>query len=254
MKSSIATILVVFLTSSFEPVSLASSSVIYSPYADLTINTYWDSQYQDMEPMNLVKVSEQTGIKNYHLAFITDSGDCNAAWGGQSAYLTHQAWGKHLTDELRAKHISFVISFGGASGNDMSMMCTPSQLLSVYEQILTTYQPAGFDFDIENGTANIPKIIRTLTTFQNNHPTLTLSFTLPVMPEGLTNSGEELVKQAQAAHLNFTINIMTMDYGDAYRDDMGLYAIQAASHLFNFLQSLYPQKSLSEIWKMIEIT
>jgi len=37
---------------------------------------------------------------------------------------------------------------------------------------------------------------------QKNHPDLKISFTLPAMPEGLTSSGEDVVRQAKAANLN----------------------------------------------------
>lgn len=232
----------------------ASMALNYSPYADLTLNTHWDADYQDMEPADLVAVSEQSGIKNYHLAFITDSGNCQAAWGGQAAYSIQKAWGKHLTDNMRAHHLQYIVSFGGASGFDISLKCSESQLLAIYEQVLATYQPEGLDFDIENGTATISNIMRALTSLQNKYPTIALSFTLPVMPEGLTTLGENIIKQAQTAGLHFTVNIMTMDYGDAYRGDMGDYAISAATQVFNFLQALYPQLSSAEIWKKIEIT
>lgn len=53
---------------------------IFSPYVDLTINTHWDSQSQDMEPMDLISPAKKLGIKAYHLAFITDSGQCQPAW------------------------------------------------------------------------------------------------------------------------------------------------------------------------------
>lgn len=236
----------------FSSVSVADSS--YRPYADLTINAYWDSQYQDMEPMDLTKVSEASGIKAYHLAFITDAGSCLPAWGAQSSYSVKEAWGKHLTDKMQNASINYIISFGGASGNDMSLACSDEQLHSVYETVITTYNPLGLDFDIENGTANVSKIMNTLKQIQTAHPKLKLSFTLPVMPEGLTAQGQDIVKQAEEAHLSYTVNIMAMDYGPAYNDDMGQYAIQAASSLFTFLKTLHTDKTDAAIWNMIEVT
>lgn len=226
----------------------------FSPYADLTINTRWDSQYQDMEPMDLAAISQLTGINNYHLAFITDSGSCNPAWGGQSSYSVNNAWGAHLTDKMRANSINYIISFGGASGNDISMSCSESQLISAFEQILRTYQPQGLDFDIENGSANVAKLMSSLKQVQNAHPDLKISFTLPVLPEGLTGSGQEVVNQAKANNLNYSVNIMAMDYGPAYANDMGQYAIQAATNLFAFLKGLYLTKSDSALWQMVEVT
>lgn len=237
--------------------SIASANVkstYFSPYADLTINAHWDSHYQDMEPMDLVKISQLSGVKNFHLAFITDAGNCSPAWGGQSSYVLSSAWGSHLTDRLRANAIDYTISFGGASGTDLSRTCSQAKLITSFEQVLKTYQPQGLDFDIENGSADVFKIMNALKRVQAIHPNLKISFTLPVLPEGLTASGQDVVKQAKAQGLHYAVNIMAMDFGPAYVNDMGQYAIQATTNLFNFLKSLYSEKSDTALWQMIEVT
>jgi len=226
----------------------------FSPYTDFTINTHWDPQYQDMEPMDLVTVSKISGITNYRLAFITDAGNCTPAWGGQSFYAINASWGKHMTDKLRSNNIGYIIALGGATGNDLSANCDIPQLIAVFEQIIKIYQPQGLDFDIENGTVNINKLIVAIKQIQQNHPEITISFTVPVMPEGLTLLGKQVISQAKDASLHYTINIMAMDYGPGYIGNMGEYAIQAATSVFNFLKTLYPDHSDSTIWKMIEIT
>lgn len=232
----------------------AEAAVKFSPYADVTINTHWDSQYQDMEPMDLVAVSKASGIHDYHLAFITDAGTCVPAWGGQESYSVSSKWGSHLTDAMRANNIAYTIAFGGATGNDLSKGCSEQQLVSVINNVIATYQPAGLDFDIENGTADVPKLMRALYSVQTNHKNLSLSFTLAVLPEGLTHEGEAIIKTANENHLNYHVNIMAMDYGPAYTNDMGQYAIQAATNVKEFLQSLYTEKSENELWQMVEVT
>ena len=231
----------------------AETPASFSPYVDLTLNVHWDSRYQDLEPADLSLVSQKSGIQHYHLAFITDAGNCTPAWGGQSSYPA-TGWGSHLTDKLHADHINFIVSLGGAGGNDLSMACSQSQLVNAYEQIIKTYQPEGLDFDIENGTANVASVMQALQQIQQTHPELKLSFTLPVLPEGLTAEGQALVKAATAAHLNFAVNIMAMDYGPAYSNDMGQYAIQAATNLFTFLKTLYPQQTDAALWQRVQVT
>lgn len=230
------------------------SSLTFSPYADLTINARWDSQYLGMEPMDLMAVAQTSGVKSFHLAFITDAGSCNPAWGAQASYSVSAGWGSHLTDKMRANGIDYVVSFGGASGNDISLSCSEAQLVSTLEQVIKTYQPSGLDFDIENGTASTDKLMSALKQTQQAHPNLKISFTLPVLPEGLTGEGQGVVSQAKAHDLNYAVNIMAMDYGPAYVNDMGQYAIQASTNLFNFLKSLYPAKAEAELWKMVEVT
>lgn len=224
------------------------------PYADLTMNTRWDSQYQEMEPMDLVEVSQAAGVKSFRLAFITDSGICAPAWGGQTSYSVGNNWGSHLTDKLHEKKINYDISLGGAIGNDLSTACTDTQLIDAYENIIKIYHPEGLDFDIENGSAKVDRIMSALQVIQKKYPAIKISFTLPVMPEGLVASGEDILKQAHAAHLIFTVNIMAMDYGPAYVNDMGAYAAQAATRVFEFLKKLFPDKTDAALWQMIEVT
>ena len=204
--------------------------------------------------MDLAAISEASGINQYHLAFITDAGSCNPAWGAQATYSVKNGWGSHLTDKMRAKGINYIISFGGASGSDISEACNESQLIATFESVIKTYKPQGLDFDIENGSANNNKLLGALNKFQLSHPDIKISFTLPVMPEGLTYSGADILKQAKTSQLHYSVNIMAMDYGPAYANDMGQYAIQAADNVFTFLKSIYPEKSDSAIWKMIEVT
>ena len=227
---------------------------LFSPYADLTINTHWSSEYQDMVPMDLDIIGENNGLKSYHLAFITDSGNCQPAWGSQPSYSLANQWGKHLTDSLAKKGFATVVSFGGASGNDLSLSCDQATLLTILQQTVVTYQAKSLDFDVENGTANVPKLMSVLKQFQQKNPTIALSFTLPVMPEGLTYEGKNIIEQAKKANLQFNVNIMAMDYGPSYNGDMGAYAIQAATSLHDYLKTMYPQQSDTDVWKRIEVT
>lgn len=234
--------------------SIAMATKLFSPYVDLTLSTVWNSQYQELEPQDLAPITQASGIKSYHLAFITDSGSCSPAWGGQSAYALSHGWGSRLIAKLRAQGTTYLVSFGGASGNDLSLSCSVPQLVAAYEQVIKIYQPQGLDFDIENGTAKVGRVMQALQQIQAAHPEVKLSFTLPVMPEGLVSGGEEVVTQAKAANLNYAVNIMAMDYGPSYVNDMGEYAIQAATHLYRYLKKLYPEKTDAALWQMIEIT
>ena len=46
-----------------------------------------------------------------------------------------------------------------------------------------------------------------------NNPSVTVSFTLPVLPEGLTQDGKNMLTQAKNGGIDFLVNIMAMDYG-----------------------------------------
>ncbi|KTD22159.1 chitinase domain protein [Legionella lansingensis] len=232
----------------------ATKTVLFSPYADLTINAHWDSQTQSMQPMDLAKIAITNGIKAYHLAFITDSGSCQPAWGAQATYGLDSGFGKHLTDQLVQNGVDVAVSFGGANGTDISFNCDKSKLTTIFEQVVNTYQAKSLDFDIENGTADVPKLMQALQAFQKKNPKIKLSFTLPVMPEGLTFQGKQILNAAKDAGLNYQVNIMAMDYGPAYPGDMGQYAIQAATALYDNLKALYPEKAPEALWQQIIVT
>lgn len=226
----------------------------FSPYVDLTLNTHWEPKTQDMEPMDLVMPAQTQEIKSYHLAFITDSGNCQPAWGGQENYSVSRQWGKQQTDLLAMNGVQLTVSFGGASNNDISHSCEVNQLVETFKKVVTIYHVDTLDFDIENGTANVPKLMQALQTIQQENPKIKLSFTLPVMPEGLTWDGKDVITAANKAGLKFNVNIMAMDYGPAYSGDMGEYAIQAATNVHQFLQEIYPEKAPRELWKLVEVT
>ncbi len=223
----------------------------FSPYLDLTLcNTFMPNN----DPVDLVTASRESGVSDYHLAFINDEGSCVPAWGGQSSYSVSEGWASHLTDGLHARNIHYTISFGGEGGKDLSQACSETQLVAAYEQIIKTYQPEGLDFDIENDTPNISKIVGALKKIKTTHPTLKYSFTLPVLPDGLTEDGKNIVRQAKAAHLDYVVNIMTMDYGTDCTGDMAQYTIKSAKNTFLFLKSLYPERTNAAVWQMIAVT
>ena len=93
-----------------------------------------------------------------------------------------------------------------------------------------------------------------LKSIKASNPNVKLSFTLPVMPSGLVTEGKNIVTQAKSAGLNYSVNIMAMDYSSQLSGDMGQYAIQAATSTFNYLKTLYPQYTNAQLWQMIQVT
>ena len=250
-----ATAFFVFLLIS--PFSMAESDKIipFSPYVDFTLQVQWNNQYNELEPkIDLLTPSALYHVASYHLAFVTDAGYCQPAWGGQPTYGFDVLWGKRYTDILDQNHIAITTSFGGASGTDLSKNCSQEQLINIFNQSISLYHAKRLDFDIENGSADVQKLIQALKEFQHQHTDVALSFTLPVMPDGLVFAGKDIVQQAAAAQLAFHVNIMTMDYGPNYNEDMGDYAQQAALALYDFLKTIYPEKTNAELWGLIEIT
>lgn len=241
------------------PIWAQATTTPFSPYTDLTLDVVWNDTYQTLEPV----IGQDSSVQAYHMAFITDAGNCAPAFGGYSDYATSLAWGANTLNELRQSGKTYTLAFGGQVGNDLSKSCSVDALVTAYKAIISTYQPEGLDFDIENANVNLTTMMDALSQIQSSYPDLKLSFTLPVMPEGLTASnpadpndyaGQTVIKDAAAKQLTYAVNIMAMDYGAAYNESMGDYAIQAAQSVKTFLHGIYPTKTDAELWAMIGVT
>lgn len=223
-----------------------------SPYVDTTLDVHWDNNSQSMKSADFVNLAKKSGNKSFHLAFLTDAGHCEAAWGGLNDYPLD--WLKEISLKAQEAHIELIPSFGGAAGTDLSANCSQNELVALFKKTHALYPSQTLDFDIENGTADTDKLLSALATFQKTAPKTNISLTLPVMPEGLTPTGLAIVKKAHDVRLRFSVNLMAMDYGPSYSGNMGDYAISAATHLFNELKLLYPALKEEALWAKIELT
>ena len=207
------------------PTSTASPSVStgFAPYVDTSLHPAFD----------LLASAESTGVKNYNLAFVTDGGGCTPKWGGVTD-LASDAVAQQI-GALRAKGGDVRVSFGGASGSELATTCSSADALAAaYGKVVDAYGLTKVDFDVEGGalpnTAANTRRAQAIAKLQSGHPGLDVSYTLPVMPEGLTQDGVDLLANAKSNGVEIdTVNIMAMDYGPAYSGDMGTYAEQAAA-------------------------
>ncbi|MBD0420675.1 cellulose binding domain-containing protein [Streptomyces sp. TRM S81-3] len=195
----------------------------FAPYVDTSLYPAFD----------LVGNAEATGVKNYNLAFVTDGGGCTPKWGGVTDLASDAVAGQ--IGALRAEGGDVRVSFGGAAGSELAATCSSADALAAaYGKVVDAYGLTKVDFDVEGGAlpdrAANTRRAQAIAQLQKQHPGLDVSFTLPVMPEGLTQAGVDLLADAKAAGVRIgTVNIMAMDYGPAYSGDMGTYAEQAAT-------------------------
>ncbi|MFG2403903.1 cellulose binding domain-containing protein [Streptomyces brevispora] len=201
----------------------SASGAGFAPYVDTSLYPAFD----------LAGTATRTGVKQFNLAFITSGGSCAPLWGGVTGlgddHVASQIGG------LRAAGGDVRVSFGGASGSELALNCTSAaDLAAAYGKVVDTYKLTKVDFDIEGGalpdTAANSRRSQAIAQLQKSHPGLDVSFTLPVMPEGLTQPGVDLIADARKHGVDVgAVNIMAMDYGASYSGDMGTYAIQAAT-------------------------
>ncbi|MFI9763930.1 cellulose binding domain-containing protein [Streptomyces sp. NPDC051963] len=219
----------------------------FAPYVDTSLYPAFD----------LVGAATATGVKNYNLAFITDGGGCTPKWGGVSD-LGSDAVAAQIGD-LRAKGGDVRVSFGGAAGSELATTCSSADALATaYSKVVDAYKLTKVDFDVEGGalpdTAANTRRAQAIAELQQAHPDLDVSFTLPVMPEGLTQAGVDLLADAKQNGVGIdTVNIMAMDYGPAYSGDMGTYAEQAATATQAQVKSVLGLSD-SAAWKTVAVT
>ncbi|WP_046775842.1 cellulose binding domain-containing protein [Streptomyces yangpuensis] len=195
----------------------------FAPYVDTSLYPAYD----------LLDTAAQTGVKEFHLAFITSGGGCAPLWGGVTDLASDRVASQ--IGALRAKGGDVRVSFGGAAGHELALNCaTVDELAAAYGKVVDHYKLTKVDFDIEGAalpdTAANARRSQAIAKLQKSHPGLDVAFTLPVMPEGLTQPGVALLADAKKNGVRVdAVNIMAMDYGPAYSGDMGQYAIQAAT-------------------------
>ncbi|MEU6357020.1 cellulose binding domain-containing protein [Streptomyces sp. NPDC047072] len=219
----------------------------FAPYVDTSLYPAFD----------LLAAADATGAKDYNLAFVTDGGGCTPKWGGVTD-LGSDAVAAQI-GSLRAKGGDVRVSFGGASGSELATTCTSADALAAaYGKAVDAYRLTKVDFDVEGGalpntTANTRRA-QAIAKLQAQHPGLDVSYTLPVMPEGLTQDGVNLLSNAKANGVRISaVNIMAMDYGPAYSGDMGTYAEQAATATQAQVKSVLGLSD-SAAWKAVAVT
>ncbi|MER6558894.1 cellulose binding domain-containing protein [Streptomyces sp. NPDC001027] len=224
-----------------------ASAARFAPYVDTSLYPAFD----------LLANADATGVKDYNLAFVTDGGGCTPQWGGVTD-LANDAVAAQI-GALRAKGGDVRVSFGGAAGSELATTCpSATALAAAYARAVDAYRLTKVDFDVEGGalpnTAANTRRAQAVAELQREHPGLDVSFTLPVMPEGLTQDGVNLLAAARSAGVRIAaVDIMAMDYGPAYSGDMGTYAEQAATAAQAQIKSVLGLSD-SAAWKTVAVT
>lgn len=219
----------------------------FAPYVDTSLTPAYD----------LLGTAARTGVKEFNLAFITSGGGCAPRWGGVTGLGDDEVAAQIGT--LRAKGGDVRVSFGGAAGSELGLKCASAAALAkAYGKVVDTYKLTKVDFDIEGAalpdTAANTRRAQAVAKLQKRHPGLNVTFTLPVMPEGLTQPGVDLLANAKEHGVKISaVNVMAMDYGASYDGDMGTYAIRAATATQKQIKSAL-RLSGARAWKTVAVT
>jgi hypothetical protein len=240
---------------------VANTDQMFAPYVDMTLWPTYD----------LVTAARDQSIKFFTLAFVVADSQGKPAWGGYSEY----ALGTEFDNKMRAQIAGVralggdvIVSFGGAANRELAEVITSaSALQAAYQSIIDAYGLTQIDFDIEGAAveqrASVDRRNVAIAGLQQAAAAagrkLEVSYTLPVLPTGLTPDGVYVLQSAVQRGVNLdVVNIMAMDYGDSAAPSpqgrMGDYAIQAATSLFNQLKSVYGSaKTDAQLWQIVGI-
>ena len=235
----------------------------YAPYVDMTLYPYY----------NIAAAAQTQGIKYFTLGFITADSRKLPSWGGYTEYeVSGTEFDLDMRQQVaavRATSGDVMVSFGGAANQELAEVITSvPQLTGAYQSVIDAYGLTHIDFDIEGAAlaqrASVDRRSQAIAALQQaataaGRP-LEVSFTLPVLPTGLTPDGVYLLQSALQHGVRISgVNIMAMDYGDSAAPNpagrMGEYAIAAATSLFNQLKSLYGSaRTDSQLWHLVGVT
>ena len=225
------------------PSQEATSSTSYAPYVSATEASDNDSAGSP---------------STYNLAFVIASGStCTPKWNGTEA-VGDSAVRSRLS-KLKTDGATVRVSFGGASGKELASTCdSAAALAAAYGKALDAAGSTEADFDIEgdqltdsDGVALRSEAIALL---QKERSDLEVTFTLPVMPNGLDSDGVALLESANKYDVQVsTVNLMTMNYGESYDEDMGDYAVTSAKAAHTQLKKVFGLSD-ADAWRGMALT
>ncbi|MFC8593679.1 chitinase [Streptomyces atroolivaceus] len=193
----------------------------------------------------------------YNLAFVTSgTSDCTPLWGGTTAATSDAVAAR--ADALTGTGADIRVSFGGAAGTEAALACdSAEELADAYAEVLDAVGATKADFDIEGDaltdTASVTRRNEALALLQERRD-LDVTYTLPVMPDGLEDTGLAVVEDAAEQGVDVSaVNIMAMNYSTSHDGDMGDYAEQAAAAAHDQLVDVLGL-SRDAAWKALHIT
>jgi hypothetical protein len=220
----------------------------FAPYADLSLFPLYD----------LAGAAKATGSKYFNLAFVIDSGNnCTPKWGGVTA-LNDPAITSDISG-LRAAGGDVRVSFGGANGSELALNCSSATALAAaYQSVIDASNAKAVDFDIEgaalSNTAANDRRNQAIAMLEAKNKSLSVSYTLPVLPSGLTQEGVNLLQSAKTNSATVAaVNIMAMDYGSSFPADMGQNAIDAATAVQATVKSVWGLSD-ADAWRKVAVT
>ena len=235
----------------------------FAPYVDMGLYPVPD----------LDGLARKYGVGLLTLGFMQASPGGRLAWGGYDV-LTLESTNEQAAairgeiNALRAAGGDVMVSLGGAAGESLAQNYAKrglgaQALATAYGEMVDALKLTKLDFDIEGAAVAEPLTIRlqmdAIALVQKTRPNLGVWLTLPVLPQGLTQDGVNVVKAALAAGVKVDgVNVMAMDYGDSAAPpqlkSMGEYAIDAANATFAQMTAVFSARGQTFGWNQLGVT
>jgi hypothetical protein len=237
----------------------ASRRLTYAPY------------FETWLPGTIPALALASGARDLTLAFLqtATTGSCTLTWDGTASLPISGGHDAGQITALQKRGGSVIPSFGGAvadgDGTEIADSCTSvPAIAAAYESVVASYHVTALDMDVESSAltdrAGITRRSQALALLQawaaRTRRRLSVFFTMPVLPTGLTASDLTVLRSAQAHDVRIAaVNIMAFDYFlNSRPQHMGQAAIDALHATHAQLARIFPRFSPAQIWRLEAIT
>lgn len=239
------------------------SNQIFAPFVDIV--AWVSGDYSVNGALDLGKVMNEIDIQYFNLGFITASHNqlitnntIDWCFGGYDVLSEGQENSqydgiKKVIDDVRNNGGDITISIGGLNeGNFFQVTSDVEILTNTYLDIVDGFNLSRLDLDIEGGSL-APYVDHTSNALAikklQDLTNVEIVLTLPVMPEGLIDSGLQTLRAYINAGVDIkAVNIMGMCYGSSYYNEYDSGTIKAIDNTMLQIKSEYNNvgKSLSD--------
>jgi hypothetical protein len=185
------------------------------------------------DDFKLTDCDDATGQKFYTLAFIITGKDGQPAWDGRWG-IAENRYADQI-EAIRKRGGDVIVSFGGEAGDELAIKEADSDaLFAKYQHVIDQYKFNWLDFDIEGKALHMQEINQrrnaVIKRLQDKYPSLRISFTIPVDPDGIPDSAIKMMFDAKAKGVRIhSANIMTMYFGKKFDRKMSMMEMCTAS-------------------------
>ncbi len=183
----------------------------------------------------ITQCDDACGQKFYTLAFIIADKHGQPAWDGR--FPMKQNLYAEQINKIRQRGGDVIVSFGGADGKEIALAETNVTTLETeYQSVIDRYKLKWLDFDIEGDALSKSDANErrnaVLARLQAKNPGLIVSYTLPVDPDGISDSARKLLADARKKGVTvYSANLMTMDFGAHFSQGKKMSDVSVASAL-----------------------